>query len=149
MLSGKSPIIPESKFVQIRLQVFPIHAPVMSALQPSLEVADDAVNPWEDYSCTRFVSLDLRIVPVAKILQTSIALPSVGVYFGARCDMLTDEGVQGSPGSIRHDLQSNPPSMIPPIFDCNSHNGLAYTAPSWLLSPTSSDEGFIDLDNSL
>src|SRR5271170_3881697 len=100
-------IEPEDEFVEVGLQVLRLDATMMSAIEPRLEVAENAVDQWQVFLGVRGIaSHDHDVVPVAVLLaQVSVPVVSVRFHLRALDHVRSDEWDERLGAAIAHDRE--------------------------------------------
>jgi len=121
-------IVSKHEFVQVDLELSSADS-VMSANQPVLEVADDAIGEWYDRARTfterRSQRLLKRDVPVPSSLQASKRPEAVGIDRCASGYVRCDDARHGGRGEIRQDKEPDPARPVITLFDADQHRDRA------------------------
>jgi hypothetical protein len=148
MLPVTASVVTKGELVQVSLDVLAIY-PMVRTPQPSLQIADNPVDPGQDFSGAFRSPLDFGTMPVAGALDSRVTAPVVCVELAAGSDILPDERMEGVAGSVGNGAQADSARMVSPVFHGNDNgNFLSYPAAhNSLPDLCSSDVGFIHLNH--
>src|SRR5512132_151011 len=113
-LDTKSPIQAEGKLLEVAVEMFEAHRPLMGAEDPSLEQREDQMNAGQ-YLGRGLIELGQHRddVAIAGVAELGIAAPAVGVSGFAIAEVVVDEGGEDIGRNIGITPRRTRPQLLP------------------------------------
>src|SRR5512132_4419743 len=113
-LDTKSPIQAEGKLLEVAVEMFEAHRPLMGAEDPSLEQREDQMNAGQ-YLDRGLIELGQHRddVAIAGVAELGIAAPAVGVSGFAIAEVVVDEGGEDIGRNIGITPRRTRPQLLP------------------------------------
>ena len=158
----EAPVKAERELIEVGLKVLRLDAPVVCALKPSLQVAENEVDDWQVFfGHCRVARLDDRQMGVAALSEVGVARRGVRNHHRARLNGLFYKSDQRLSGAIGDDFQPQPTCVAPaaphrlvaflggasPNLDGGAHqHGVIRLGATTFAAHRTSDVGFVNFD---
>jgi len=145
--AGAAAVETEGKLLEVAVEMFEAHRPLMGAEDPSLEQREDQMNAGQHLG-RGLIELGQHRddVAIAGLAELGIAAPAVGVSGFAIAEVAADEGGEDIGRNIGDHTEANPATALATLLHRGGDDGFILGGPTRFAGFRTADVALVDLD---